>query len=367
MTILDMRPASRQLDAMLHDTSPPIPRPATAIDWRHLLRMTDDCGLLEHATGAVPNRRHGYCTDDNGRALAVVAQAGNPHLQPLAERYLAFLEHAHNDGGSFALRMTYERRWRDDISDDASGRAIFGLGVAAARAPWGPVREGAQSLFDRAMDFRSPFPRSMAYASLGAAAVVQQAPDHRAAHDLLDAARPLLVPPSTTTDNWPWPEDRLTYSNALLPNARLAIAQINNDAIETRAALEQLDWLVGLQLIDGYLSPIPNTGYAHGDALVSFDQQPIELWHLADAAARAWHITQDDHWSDIVAACQGWFDGANTLSAIMFDPYSGGIFDGLGVAGPNCNQGAESTLAGIGVALAEADVRQRQPRDGAKI
>ncbi len=165
-------------------------------------------------------------------------------------------------------------------------------------------------------------------------------------------------------ENWPWPEDRLTYSNALLPNARLAIAQINSDAAETRAALEQLDWLVSLQLVNGklgesHLSPIPNTGYAHGDALLSFDQQPIELWHLADAAARAWHITHDEHWSEIVTACQGWFDGANTLGAIMFDPYSGGTFDGLGVAGPNHNQGAESTLAGIGVALAVASVSTR--------
>ena len=88
----------------------------------------------------------------------------------------------------------------------------------------------------------------------------------------------------------------------------------------------------------------------------TFDQQPIELWHLADATARAWSATHDPHWSQILVACRRWFDGANALGVVMFDPHSGGTFDGLGAAGPNHNQGAESTLAGIGVALALADV-----------
>ena len=122
MAILERPRHAPPAEATERETSTTSSRSTDIIDWQHLLRMTDGCGLLEHATGAVPNRRHGYCTDDNGRALAVVARGGNLQLRSLAESYLAFLEHAHLDHGHFALRMTYDRRWRDEISDDASGR-----------------------------------------------------------------------------------------------------------------------------------------------------------------------------------------------------------------------------------------------------
>ena len=39
------------------------------LDLGHLLRMTDDVGLLQHAVASVPNYTEGYATDDNARAL----------------------------------------------------------------------------------------------------------------------------------------------------------------------------------------------------------------------------------------------------------------------------------------------------------
>ena len=100
---------------------------------RHLHRMTDDTSLFEHAIGALPHRSLGYCKDDAGRGLAVAVRSLEPGADELAERWLAFLVQAHEGEDGFRLRMGFDRRWTDDpSSDDASGRAIFGIGGAAA-------------------------------------------------------------------------------------------------------------------------------------------------------------------------------------------------------------------------------------------
>lgn len=342
-----------------HATAP------SPIDWRHLARMTDDCGLLEHAIGPVPNRHHGYCVDDNGRALAIVCLAGDPTLEVLAERYLAFLHQAHRAGGHFTLRMTYSRQWLDDASDDASGRAIYGLGVAATHATWPVVRKAARDLYQLTTQFRSPYPRAMAYAALGAAEVAAREPEDPASRELLAAAEATWGP-VPETEAWPWNEPRLTYANALLPAARLAVARVAGDSVAASDALRQLEWLRDLQVTNKMVSAVPAGGYGRGDVLPAFDQQPIEVWHLAEAAEHAWHRTRAREWLDTVEACARWFGGHNDAGTVMFDTRSGGTYDGLGRTGANKNQGAESVLAHLGVQLVVRRIAAVQAADSVR-
>ena len=137
---------------------------------RHLQRMTDDTSLFEHAIGSLPHRALGYCTDDAGRGLAVAVRSEDAVAEELAERWLAFLVQAHDGDGRFRLRMGFDRRWTDDpSSDDACGRAIFGIGVAAAIAPWTHIGREARRLFELVAPFRSVYPRATAHAVVGAA------------------------------------------------------------------------------------------------------------------------------------------------------------------------------------------------------
>ena len=327
-----------------------------SVDWRHLRRMTDDCGLLEHAQGAVPKRWHGYCIDDNGRALGIVTMSGDAELTDLAERYLAFCQHAYRGNGTFNLRMDYSRVWLPGTSDDASGRAIEGLGRAATLAPAEHVRRGALALFERCHDFRSGHARAMAHAVVGADAVLRVDPDHRGARRLLNtASRTLGAVPAETT--WPWSEPRLTYANALIPTARLMIGEHFGDADVVADAIRQLQWLVALQRGAHGLSLIPHTGWSPGEARPRFDQQPIELWHLPDAAERAHASTGDSMWLTVVSDCVRWFEGDNDLGVALSDPISGGGCDGLRTRGLNENQGAESTLAWIAVQLVASRIQ----------
>jgi hypothetical protein len=96
---------------------------------------------------------------------------------------------------------------------------------------------------------------------------------------------------------------------------------------------------------DGHLSPTPVGGAGAGDAGPAFDQQPIEAAAMADACARAATVDGNGSWTAGLAAATAWFLGENDARLVMYDTGTGGGYDGLGPAGVNRNQGAESTLA----------------------
>jgi hypothetical protein len=313
-------------------------------DLRHPVRMTDDTGLFEHARGTVPRPAHGYCSDDAGRALAVTRRWEDPTADRLSEIYLAFLSHLHLGSGRFALRMGHDRWFIDrDISDDACGRAIFGLGVAAASTAPRHVTEGARELFSMTTSFRSRWSHVMAYAALGAAAALADDPDQPHAAELLRAAATMI---QQATGHRHWPETRLRYANALLPECLLAAGAILNDTRFERTGLRLLEWLVAEETApEGHFSFTPTHGWSIGEPRPAFDQQPIEAGAMADAAARAFTVTGQPGWADVTIRSAEWFIGRNDLGVAMFDDRTGGCFDGLQVDGPNVNQGAESTLA----------------------
>ena len=162
-------------------------------NWAHIARLSDDVGLLEHARNAIVRREHGYCVDDVSRGLLVASREPQPTAQVvgLAERYLAFLTHAQGPDGGFRNRLCYDRRWLDEPSTgDWWGRALWGLGTAAARStvPW--IRREALEAFRLGVHQRSPWPRAMAFAGLGAAEVLRADPRDEAGRRSCSATRP---------------------------------------------------------------------------------------------------------------------------------------------------------------------------------
>ncbi|MEU7750844.1 glycosyltransferase [Micromonospora sp. NPDC049171] len=313
----------------------------------HLIRLSDDTGLFEHARHAIVRREHGYCTDDVARALVVVSREPEPseELIRLAERYLAFLTHAQHADGAFHNRLGHDRRWADEPGlGDWWGRALWGLGTAVARSPASWVREEALVAFSRGAGRRTRAPHAMAFAGLGAAEVLRRHPGHVAAASLLaDAAS--TVGPAGSDPRWPWPREQLTYANAALAEVAIVASQLREGGPPLDDGLRMLAWLRDVQLRDGRLSVVPVGGWRHGGVRLHHDQQPIEVAALADACATAATVTGDPGWDDGVRQAVGWFLGDNDLGTPMWDPATGGGYDGLTAHGPNLNQGAESTLA----------------------
>ncbi|MCW2562075.1 MAG: hypothetical protein QOD59_4930 [Mycobacterium sp.] len=321
--------------------------PAPVFD--HLLRLTDRRGTFEHALFAEPRPEHGYCTDDVARVLVVAARQPDAEgpVNGLAGVAVRFLNEAQTFGGACRNRMDNAGHWTDEPSTgDHWGRCIWGLGTAAAHSDVSLVGRLAVIQLERAANARSKSPRAMAYAALGAAELLAVDPAHRAARELIsDYAASLAAPNGDPA--WPWPEPRLTYANAVLAEAMIAAGAVRDDSTLRQRGLDLLGWLIEYETADGHFSPTPVGGRGAEDARPGFDQQPIEVAALADACARAAVVDAGAIWPDAVRSAAAWFMGDNDAGQVMWDPETGGGYDGLHADGVNRNQGAESTLAVI--------------------
>ncbi len=313
----------------------------------HVVRLTDNVGIFEHADHTTPRRHLGYCLDDVARALVVTARHPEQSalVVDLTQRYLDFVISAQAPDGRCHNRLGLDRRWEDQAGiEDCWGRALWGLGTAAARATDPVVRRRAGDGFARSARWRCRYRRAMAFAALGASEILTVRPDDASARALLAAAARVIGRP-TGNAVWPWPESRLTYANAALPEALIAAGEHLDDARTLHDGLELLGWLVDIETRDGHLSVTPVGGWTLGEVRPGFDQQPIEAAALADACARAYRVTGDVRWAGAVELAVGWFLGDNDTGTSLYEPTSGGGCDGLHVVGRNENQGAESTLA----------------------
>lgn len=319
----------------------------------HLERLTDDRGLFEHALHTVPRREHGYCLDDVARGLVVVCHEPEPGptARRLARCYLAFVLDALDPTGACHNRMAVDGQWRDEATvGDWWGRALWGLGVAATSAQTPGMRARALGGFRIAAQCRSPHVRSMAFAALGAAELLRKRPDEMAARRLLTDTLAVIGGAKDDDSLWPWPEQRLSYGNASIAEALIVAGDALPDVPALSRGLSLLEFLLRTETRDGHLSVTPVGGRGRDDAGPGYDQQPIEVSALADACGSAFRITHQSSWLTGVSLAWDWFLGDNDSATPMFDPHTGGAYDGLQRGGRNLNQGAESTLAMLATA-----------------
>jgi glycosyltransferase involved in cell wall biosynthesis len=323
----------------------------------HLRRLTDDTGIFQHAIYATPNRDHGYCTDDNARALVAALMycdlRRDETILRMADIYLSFLHHAFNpQTRRFRNFMTFDRRWTEEVgSEDVHGRAVWAIGLTASLAPSDALLSFATRLLHEALEPLERFssPRAWAFALVGVHAYLERfAGDTygRRVRDML-AERLYRMFRDNAADDWPWCEDVVTYDNAKLPHALILGGQWIPDQGMLEQGLRSLEWLVRLQLDEqGNVSLIGNHGWLRRDGhQARFDQQPVEAMAMISACAEAYRATQDDIWFQRSRHFLDWFTGSNDTQSVLYDYHTGGCRDGLHPDGPNLNQGAESTLA----------------------
>lgn len=315
----------------------------------HLRALTNDIGLWEHALGSTHRPEHGFCTDDNARALVVVSRHAETSdgLDDLASTYLRFLLDAQTTTGRFHNRRSAEGAWIDDVgSDDSQGRALWGLGATARSASSEEAREAALEAFAACDTFSSPHLRANAYAALGAAEILVGDPDNGVALELLEKTITMIS--DAALGRIPWPENRLTYDNARLPEALIAGGALLGRRRQISLGTRLLDWLVGAETNGDHYSFTPTVGWEPGEPRPQFDQQPIEAWAMADACFRGWSVTGNDVWRLRAISASQWLMGRNDNGLALYDPTTGGTCDGLTEHSVNTNRGAESTLSGIG-------------------
>ena len=333
----------------------------------HLLSLCDDTGLLQHAVHSVADRAHGYCTDDNARALLLACaleRAGeSPLPEALTSRFAAFVQHAWNPATKrFRNFMGFDRRWHGGPgSEDSHGRALWALGECARADPGEARRRWAAALFAEALPIVETFlsPRAWSFALLGldgyCAAVARHA-------DMLDmrellANRLLALMETVESADWQWFEEGLAYDNARLPQALIVTGYAIGMPHHLRAGLRSLRWLMSLQTAAaGCFRPVGSMSFGAKRAVpLTFDQQPLEAAASISACLAAWRADGDEAWRAHAERALAWFFGDNDLSLPLVDPDTGSCRDGLHPDRPNENRGGESVVSYL---LSLADMRQ---------
>lgn len=339
--------------------------------WRldHLGLMTDSTGVFQHAVFSLPCFEHGYCTDDNARALLFSVQ-----LEELGEQTevsariqsaaAAFLHHGWNPANSrFRNFMSFDRRWLEEAgSEDSHGRALWALGAVVGRTRKSALRGWAAGLFEKALPIAETFtsPRAWAFTILGLHEYLRKLDGDL----LVDRIRTTMAQRLfdlhrvQSAEDWPWYETSLSYDNARLPHALILTGRWTGHHEMLDLGLQTLRWLVTEQTgLQGCFRPIGSNGFwRKGGEKAAFDQQPLEASATVSACLEAHAATGDGFWLGEAVRAFEWFLGHNDLDLPVYDASTGGTHDGLHPNRANLNQGAESTLSFL-IALAEMKVR----------
>jgi hypothetical protein len=352
-----LQPRAAQKDDVAANAANSLP----ALDTDHMLRLTDDTGILQHAIFSAPNTREGYTTDDNARALivSILLDESPEHVDRreypnLSHRYLSFLWLAFNsDTGRFRNVLGYDRKWLEDVgSDDSHGRALWSLGNVLGHSRNAGLRGAAGRLFEAALPATLAFtsPRAWAFCILGMQAYLDWFPGDRAVQGARNtlANRLLDIYERSHSVTWRWFEKSLSYSNARLPQALILAGWRSDNQRMIEAGMDSLKWLVAEQHRDEkeIFVPIGSNGFfIEGNEKARFDQQPVEACATVSACLEVYRLTEESQWLEEAGRVFGWFLGKNDLQVPLYDLLTGGCRDGLHPDRVNENQGAESTLS----------------------
>jgi hypothetical protein len=317
--------------------------------------MSDHTGMFQHAIGLVPDRRHGYCLDDNVRALMLMNVASGLTEQDRARwsmTYASFVQHAWNpDAQAFRNFMNFDRTWCEELgSEDSNGRTVWALGHTFEQAPDDSLRWWAKRWYDEALPHCAQFtsPRTIAFAMLGAAAVMRAEPSHLASRKMLEKGGDILhrLLETSRRPDWAWFETVVGYDNPRLSQALIESGLALGEPRFIEAGLETLEWIANQQIAaSGHFRPIGSDSFGKEHSFLPFDQQPLEAQAAVEAARAAYAATGEDRWVDHAMAAWNWFFGANDRGVVLADLASGRCRDGVNPRGANENCGAESILA----------------------
>lgn len=336
----------------------------------HLFRMTDCTGIIQHAVHSLPDLETGYTTDDNARALICAVktygQTRRPEVYRLAETYLAFLNYVQREDGLFHNFVDYSRSFRDERgSEDSFGRSVWALGYTVYSNPEDRLGMVADMILGKALPHVTEMEalRARAFSLLGLSHYVRRKPGDREVERALETVADSLVRDFRTNANpeWEWFEERLTYSNGIIPASLFAAYESTLEPDYLHVAMSSLSFLTRWVWRDGYLKLIGNDGwFSKGSKPAEYDEQPVDAGCMVQAYVAAFGATGKTEYLQLAKNSFEWFLGRNFVSERIYNPETGGCYDGLTPAGPNRNQGAESLLAFLLSHLALAECHELQ-------
>ena len=321
----------------------------------HVIRLTDDTGIIQHAKFGIPNLKDGYCLDDNARALLMVLmvyrETKSRVALNMAPIYLSYIHYMQNEDGTFRNFLSFSRAFLDKVgSEDSFSRTIWALGYLLAHPPNDAYYQtGKVIFFNAAPNFEKiESIRAISNIIVGISYYLGANPDdHRMTETLRSLTAKLIFHYEENADHeWKWFESLLAYDNGMVPLALLHSTEILRDVRIKEIAIESMNFLTEKTLNQGYLSIIGNEKWHRkGGERSIFAQQPIDALAMVLMYHQAFRLTHNKDYLKKLFTCFMWFLGENDIGMSLFDFETKGCCDGIDSHGVNRNQGAESTLA----------------------
>lgn len=338
----------RKLEEIILSRSPQL-----SLDYLHTL--TDSTGVLQHAQLTIPDYSHGYCTDDNARALLMSLKLyqlyPTTEAELLINKFLSFLNYMQLENGFFMNMLSYSRQHqKNNISEDSFGRAIWALGYAINYAPLLNQKEFAKIMFRKTLTYFENLQdkRGLANSIIGIVYYLKAFPYESKLEEIL---RKLLSKLNnayilSSTTKWQWFEDKISYDNAILPLAMLIGGTFIDQADYIETAIKSTHFLEKHSYRNNHLSLIGNENwFCKGKEKSQFAQQPLDAMAMVLLYKSLFSLTGDKKYLSKLKISFSWFLGNNDLYISLYDQQSKGCVDGLYKDQVNLNQGAESLIA----------------------
>lgn len=330
-----------------------------AINLNHLKKMTTSFGIIQFSKINQPDLTSGYTLDDNARALVAmcmhynITKDKNSLIQ--IKQYLQFMEYCMQPEGNFLNYVDQEYNFtthnKEVNLDDSNGRALWALGYFISLDEILPqeLMLKAESLFEKSLAHISTIhsTRAMAFAIKGLYFYNTNKSSHKSLMMIrLLSNRLVKMYNYESEENWEWFESYLTYANSILPEAMLYAWLQTNESVYKKIAISSLNFLLSHIFNEHGIEVVSNKNWLHkGEKAGHFGEQPIDVVSTILTLSKFYDVFKEEEYRTKMIIAFNWFLGHNRLNQIIYNPCTGGCYDGMEEKNVNLNQGAESTVS----------------------
>ena len=346
-----------------------------AISFKHVYKMTTDFGIYQFSKLNEPDRKSGYTLDDNARTMIAVAEKisideGEIDMCQL-QKYLDFITFCQQNDGSFLnyvddKRIFTKQNYECNL-EDSNGRAIWALGsvINGCEKIDASIKSQAIIVIEKTFEYLETIhsSRAIAFAIKGLCLYNKSEKNSDVTSLIVTLANRLVQMYRHESDDiWKWFESYLTYANSVLPEGLLYAYLETKDETYSQIARESFDFLVSKTFTDSnYIKVISNKGwFKKGEEAAKFGEQPIDVAYTIRAFDIFYDVYNDEDYLLKMKSAFDWFLGKNHLNRTIYNPCTGGCFDGLEENNVNLNQGAESTVSYL---LARLSIEKKFPTE----
>jgi len=290
--------------------------------------LTDDLGILQHSKYATPNKKEGYTTDDNARALIACTNYNmmfnDERVKRMVDTYLGLLFYMQRSDGKMRNFLSYDRKLIDEIgSEDCMGRTIWACGYCLNSKLPEETKLLSKEMFDKVFSWSLSFtsPRANAYSIIGLFHYQKVNPEDQNVKLNIRALADQLIRQFEleSSKGWDWFESYLTYSNARLPHSLFLAYEATGDMRYLKVASKSIKFLISTQTINQLFVPIGNRGwYRKGSDRAIYDQQPVEASCSTEAAIAAFRNTGEEAYLKVAYDAFEWFMGGNLQGLMLY-------------------------------------------------